>query len=204
MMWYDALHNNMYEWGGWPDGGDTDAGLWSTNIDDSGRTSWTAQSNPRTDTGDVLANTFGSAWTSSPSHFYSLSGVLPVVTNYTTSYFVNFSVQGLCSWSYDENIPTNTSSEGSSRSGLFVFSHISFVPNFGEAGVLIVYGGETPLSQSYDYGGATALTDMTIVYIYDIATRRWFNQVTSGEIPPKRRKFCSAGTTSAQNDTYEM
>lgn len=66
------------------------------------------------------------------------------------------------------------------------YGGLTFVPNWGSRGLLIGVGGhEDDDTASFN----TAL-------VYDIHNRRWFEQETSGDIPPPRKEFCIAGAQS--------
>ena len=127
-----------------------------------------------------------------------------MVTDYANGRYVNVSVEGLSELDYADNNWSNRSLVDALPSGFFVFSQMSFVPNFGEAGLLVVYGGENARIQSYNYMGAEALVDMADISIYDIGSRRFFRQRATGDIPLPRTKFCSVGAMAVDNSTYEM
>lgn len=77
------------------------------------------------------------------------------------------------------------------------FEGVTFVPNWGDRGILVAAGG------SQDKVGGNNDQGMQTVHVYDIDEQRWYDQTTSGDIPEARRDFCMAGAPSS-NRTHEI
>jgi len=73
---------------------------------------------------------------------------------------------------------------------------------FGAEGVLVVMGGSTSNAVSWTDRGSNYVSFQK-VNIYDLASRSWHTQTTSGTIPNPRERFCSVGTRG-DNGTYEV
>ena len=114
------------------------------------------------------------------------------------------SIQGLLSYNYVTSDWTNTSSIGFASSGFSVLGEASFVPNFGEEGLLVFLGGESPPNVSYQYQEASALVGMAAVPLYDIHTGTWHHQAATGDVPPGRTGLCVVGASPVDNSSYEM
>ena len=192
MVWYDPNDNLIYERGGWSYGG-SNYELWSFTPDNRGDTNW------RPDAGSSEAQqynpTFGSSFAASSNAFYSLSGEESDQSNAIPGFLeYNF---GTSSWS-------NTSSIGSYASQYTVQGQAVSVPNFGDEGVLLFVGGDSPPNSTYQYEAGVALVNMGNITIYDVQSTTWYYQEATGDIPPPRSEFCSSGAVAADNSSYEM
>lgn len=84
-----------------------------------------------------------------------------------------------------------------------VHGEAQFIPNFGDEGVLIFLGGDKPTTQTY--GTAAALVDMSTITIYDIKSKTFYDQPTTGSVAPKGRAvFCSVAASGSNTTSYEM
>lgn len=140
--------------------------------------------------------TFGSAFTASNENFYSLGGVQSGVTN--------TSLAGLLTYTSNTNTWNNLSSAGATPSGFSVQAEAVFMPNFGNAGLLAILGGDSPSNQTYVYEEGVALVQMDNITIYDPDTGIWYHQTATGQIPPPRSEYCAIGAAPADNGTFEM
>jgi hypothetical protein len=139
-MWYEPAENIVYERGGWAYSSGSYS-LWSFQPDGKGGANWQpAASNSIV---EQYTSTFGSAFTASDANFYSLGGVI------STS--IGTPVQGLLTYDFATGVWNNASSGGASPSGFSVQSEAVFMPNFGNAGLLAILGGDSPYNQSYYY-----------------------------------------------------
>ena len=192
MVWYDPDDNFVYERGGWSyDGSNFE--LWSFTPDNQGDTNW--QQDAASSEAQQYNPTFGSAFAASSSAFYSLSG---------EESDQSYAVQGFLEYNFGTSSWSNTSSIGSYASGYTVQGQAVSVPNFGDDGVLLFVGGDSPWNSTYYYEAGVALVDMGNITIYDVKSSTWFYQEATGDIPPPRSEFCSAGAVSADNSSYEM
>jgi hypothetical protein len=88
-----------------------------------------------------------------------------------------------------------------SSSGMSTDGAAQFVPSFGKAGILILLGGNAPLS-SFDTG--KTLRPMSNITIYDPFSKLWYSQTASGDVPASRSDICIVGAQSTNSSTYEM
>lgn len=201
-LWYDPQSNLVMERGGWPYEADASLFLWAFTPDGKGGADWTLdQSSPAA---QQLSATFGSAFTTSPTGFYSLGGALPGVVNDTSDPFGFEALEGLVAYTFASSGWQNTSSVGSSQAGYSVQGQAISMPDYGKTGLLAFLGGDTPPNGTYFYEEGAALVDMSNITIYDIASDTWYYQTATGSIPPPRSEFCAVGSAPADNSSYEM
>lgn len=189
-LWYDPFTNVVMERGGWAYNVAAVSGpygLWSLN----GTVSANATQ---------LAPTFGGAFTASTTHFYSLGGTIP---SYRPSY-VDVALEGFTTYDFATGNWTNSSSLASSKSGYSVQAQATFLPNFGDKGLLVFLGGDSPPNQTYQYEAGAALVDMSNITIHDPASGTWYHQTATGSVPPPRSEFCAVGSAAKDNSSYEM
>ncbi|KAI4158056.1 MAG: hypothetical protein LQ342_007786 [Letrouitia transgressa] len=72
---------------------------------------------------------------------------------------------------------------------------------FGEAGVLISVGGYTGESTRYNIA---MLRIMNSVQVYDIAGKKWFTIIATGELPPPRLNACSCLSAALDDSSFQM
>lgn len=208
LLWYNAENHTVHEWSGWGYNGSHDENenwVWTFTPDGHGGSRWSQGSGPPQDTeGNSPITSFGSSAIYTPSAFYSLGGTLVPDRIGLINRYPDTSIQGLLSHNFLTGDWTNTSSIGFAKSGFSVLGEASFVPNFGEEGLLVFLGGESPLNVSYHYQGASALVDMGTVPLYDIHTGTWHHQATTGDVPAGRTGLCVAGASPVGNSSVEM
>ena len=114
---------------------------------------------------------------------------------------------GLLSYNMTSNSWLNISSAPISPFGTSLLSRLEFIPNFGSEGVMIAMGGQysdkqsKPWSSSGDHGGGNF--SFSNITIFDIASKNWYWQTATGDIPSPRSLFCSTGAESNEG-TYEV
>ncbi|KAF2085940.1 hypothetical protein K490DRAFT_74814 [Saccharata proteae CBS 121410] len=69
-----------------------------------------------------------------------------------------------------------------------------------DQGLLVYFGGiMDPFKNGTVVGSA-----MSTIYIYDIASTKWYTQTATGEIPDMRRKFCAGATWAQDQSSYNI
>lgn len=69
-------------------------------------------------------------------------------------------------------------------------------------GMLVYFGGiQTPFG-----GGNNSWTGvpMSEIYLYDIASGKWYQQTATGDVPDMRRRFCAGVTWAADQSSYNI
>ncbi len=109
---------------------------------------------------------------------------------------------GLLFYSFVDQSWNNFSTSGLGDGTYFgsVQGGSQFVPNFGASGLLVVFGGQT-FSPQWLAGEPYGFDNITV---FDLATKTWYSQPTSGDNPSRsRREFCNVGRQSPDG-TYCM
>ncbi|KAF2100652.1 hypothetical protein NA57DRAFT_36448, partial [Rhizodiscina lignyota] len=74
-----------------------------------------------------------------------------------------------------------------------------FIPA-SDRGLLIYFGGVMD-----PYGNGTSVgSNMSTIYIYDIASAKWYTQTAAGDIPENRRLFCAGATWPDDQTSYNI
>jgi hypothetical protein len=97
---------------------------------------------------------------------------------------------------------TNITTAGRySSSGMSIDGAAQFVASFGEAGLLILLGGNTPI---LSFDANSVLRPMSNITIYDPSSMLWYSQTATGDIPAPRSNMCIVGAQSTNSSTFEM
>lgn len=186
----DAPPNRLYKFTS--DG--TGSGQWSE--DDR---NYTANSNFAN-----LVRTMDAASACGPDTCYAVGGQ----RSWNTDIGINDSeivpAAGIISYNLISRQWFNDSLIGSTFKGPWVEGQLFFTDVAGSEGVLIAIGGviissadENSITLSFGYA-----------YIYDIATKIWYQQTTGGDVPPLpvTSKYCTVGVKGDNpvNETYEV
>jgi hypothetical protein len=108
-----------------------------------------------------------------------------------------FATSTLIKYQMDQQggVTNNTGPTGTGRAeGVMVY-----LPASG-SGLLVYFGGViTP------YGNSTIEpSPMTLIWIYDIASGKWYSQDASGDVPADRRRFCAGAAWAPDQSSYNM
>ena len=120
------------------------------------------------------------------------------ISNATTPGYTNNPVatSNLVKYNMDTNVWTkNTGPDTALRAeGVMVYLPAS------DRGLLIYFGGITQ-----PYANATiAGSPMSLIFIYDIASSKWYTQNATGDVPEMRRRFCAGATWAQDQSSYNM
>ena len=69
---------------------------------------------------------------------------------------------------------------------------------YGSAGILVVVGGRVTT------GDDAALRQMNSIQVYDIAARKWFTQIATGDAPPSSPGYCSAVSAAPDDSSIHL
>ena len=174
-------------------------GSYSFTPSDSGGVVWEETPSPNSEQGNIgaLRGLWGSAYTTSPTTLYSLGGV-------DTTDGVITPVTSTVTNEFDTNTWTNDTSTTGFGGRLNFDSRIEYVPNFGGSGVLLALAGRVFQNQSSYIDGDFTLAGFSSVDVYDIDSKMWYSQQTTGDVPPDVSDFCTAGVESEDGGSYEM
>ncbi|KAJ0103853.1 kelch repeat protein [Diaporthe amygdali] len=177
------------------DGAEQPQGLWSFQPGSDGTNGTWTNLNDTTDSFFASEKRpFGAAVASGNGTAFLLGG-LDVFGSY------HVPISGLLSYDFDTQTVTNTS-VSASTDGFLQMGSIQYVPNFGSAGILVAAGGNHAyVTSSGEWASNWQAFDT--VQVLDIASGEWYDQVTTGSVPPFRMQYCMAGAASS-NRTYEI
>lgn len=96
---------------------------------------------------------------------------------------------------------TNSSAAGYNTNGTAELGELQYVPAFGPDGVFVILGGDISPLDTYTPGMNLQTFDQ--ITIFDPASRNFYNQTATGNIPSPRAQFCTAGVASS-NGSYEI
>jgi hypothetical protein len=69
-----------------------------------------------------------------------------------------------------------------------------------DRGLLIYFGGILQTNSSDPMVGSP----MSNIYIYDLASSKWYTQNATGDVPEMRRRFCAGATWAEDQSSYNM
>ena len=198
MLWADPSNNSISSFGGWVYDYSQDMTMWSFPATGAKHGPWTVDS----DQPQNVSATFGSLYATSSSTFYTLGGVASNGAGSAGTLWANPNIGIL---DFKSSKWTNESSAGFG-SGFAALGQAQYVPTFGTQGIIVYLGGFAPSSQAFtaNTDGATKLTDMSSVHIYDIASKNFLFQEATGSIPPGRWSFCMVGAEDSSQNTFDM
>ena len=194
MLWYDTIDQNVHMWAGLPWDTSEWPGSYVFAPNTGGSVSWFPTTAP-TSSGKILEGAWAD-YAYSNDALYSLGG--SVQPNGS-----NCAVQGLVSNEFATNTWNNDTVPDTPDHQFFVHGKLEYVPNFGEAGVLVAFGGNAPSTQNLTTP-LNDLADMSSIMVYDIKTQLWYTQKATGKIPPSVERFCAVGAKSHDNSSFEM
>ncbi|KAL8404077.1 hypothetical protein RB594_009075 [Gaeumannomyces avenae] len=107
---------------------------------------------------------------------------------------------GMLTYDFKTKTPIKSDVKGLSVGGEMQRGNMIYVPNFGREGILVSVGG---CQRSKKIKNSDFLVDNTVARVYDIATKSWHDQTTTGSEPAPRKDYCIAGAAST-NRTFEI
>lgn len=199
-LWVDEDAETLYTGfagtsSGFGDAAEQPQGLWSfkPGSDDTDGT-WTNLNDTTDDFFATGKRPFGAPVASGNGSAFLLGG-LDVFGK------IHVPVSGLLSYNFSTQTVSNTT-VSTSTDGFLQMGSMHYVPNFGSAGVLVSAGGNHGyIKSSGDWASNWQAFDT--VQVLDIASGTWYDQVTTGNVPPYRMQYCMAGAASS-NRTYEI
>jgi hypothetical protein len=203
-LWYSKQDNKVYEWGGWSYPGNFTSLFWSFTPNSSGIVDWIPAPDPSVNgLGPGSPDVFYPAFIASDTNFYALGGTMA-----RSNDIPYIALPGFVEYNFKYGSWSNTSSTPATLSGYMFEGGAAYASGFGKAGFLIFLGGVVPDTQIFGVVPNTQVysistVNMSTITLYDIDTRRWYHQITTGNIPPGRLQFCSVGSTSTEG-SFEM
>ena len=211
ILWTDSKEESFYAWGGEQSeillSSDRPPlppnSVWSFSLAGTGDGSWTEKSMSTDLVFDSLTRPAGATGAYGKDIGYFLGGYQSELTSSESSKLSSeIPTPGMVSYNAETGKWANQSASGYSFFGTAYNGEMQFLPDFGEAGILIAMGGQTSNNRRYDDSDDSELT-LSNINMFNPATGVWLNQTASGTIPAIRSKFCSVGVRG-DDGTYEI
>lgn len=88
------------------------------------------------------------------------------------------------------------------------YGALHYLPSTINTGALVYLGGEQPRNGDTPQSASDYTYDVTTldkVWVFDVANEVWYQQETTGEIPPPRTEFCSVKMADpSRNGAYQI
>ena len=203
-FWTDTAANIAYAYGGeysynFPESSVPLEALWSFTPSANGGT-WqnVQQSSPVF--GSIIRPTEGSA-TSGAIGGFNLGGYAGNHASRKNDIPGFIPIPGLQFYNFTSQEWFNFSATPYTSGGTAEYSNTAYVPTWGAADLLVMFGGQTSpdLSQFLD---GQAYISMSNISLFDPSTQSWYYQNTTGDVPSQRDRFCVVGINGGDNSTY--
>ncbi|KAI4189371.1 MAG: hypothetical protein LQ348_003807 [Seirophora lacunosa] len=120
--------------------------------------------------------------------------------------------QGLLVFDGYQQSFSNVSTTGLNRYGTVAMGFLSLIESVGDQGILVAFGGLTNvagkvtrlLPDMIEEDDPTLQWPMRNISVYDIAHDRWYQQQSTGDIPPWRYHGCSLVVGAADQSSYSI
>ena len=144
---------------------------------------------------------------------YYLGGAVTPLSNpsfYAETNSTPYMVEGLVT--FDEGSATfkNSSTSQMNADGTVAEGYLALIESLGSQGVLITFGGFKDIAGSPSDLENSNLADPSFqsplanVSVYDIETGTWYQQATTGEIPPWRYMGCSVTVSALDHSSHSI
>ena len=179
--------------------------------------------------GSVSQRPSAGVWAEAPDQglaFY-LSGVLNNGSSYGNLYQdVQVPIQGMVVLNFSDTSPTatNASTSNLSHGNARLRGGMSYLPGFGDQGILaLIGGGSTPHGTNTSWGDLVRAdhassgvradreqVSLQTIDIFDIASLSsgdgdgWYQQNTTGNAPEPRADFCVVAASAPDNSSHQM
>lgn len=207
-LWPAVDNSSFYSYNGvksWipPSGDPPPNKLYKFTSDGSGGGQWSEEEQSYTASSNFtnLVRVGGSAKACGPDTCYFVGGWRCSSTDNAIKHSIP--AAGIVSYNLTSRQWYNDSLVGSVFKGPWSDGQLFFTDVAGSEGVLIAIGGiVTNLA-----GGNPVPLSFSYAYMYDIATKSWYQQITGGDVPLlSRRDYCTVGLQGDNliNKTYEV
>ena len=95
----------------------------------------------------------------------------------------------------------NNSGEGFTPNGTSVYAGAIYLPAWGTAGLVAIFGGQTTTNRT-DFVDGDNYLSMSNISLFDVSSESWYYQQASGNIPSQRDRFCVVGASGGDKTTF--
>jgi hypothetical protein len=207
-LWTDESSKSMFMWGGQGPWGNLSKtrDLWKFEQDGTAGGSWAKQTAANVDVFlTILRSTNAASTTCNGVGFY-VGGYGSVWTDsaFAAGGSLSVPVPGMLTYNVTTGSWANESTAGLNNLQTLISGSAACLPTFGSGGqgVVMVLGGEVAQKTGYN-SSAPNLVGLGNVTFWDIGTKTWYSQQTTGDIPTPRSRFCVVGS-DGPNGTHEI
>ena len=133
---------------------------------------------------------------------FSLGGIKGSLSSQKTSQLSDYIASpGLQFYNFTSGSWYNNSAIGYTSNGASIWAGSMYVPTWGPAGVLVIFGGQA-IHYLFHFKDGDAYLSMSNITLFDPLTQSWHYQMSTGDIPSQRDRFCVVGASGGDNTTY--
>lgn len=188
----DPSGDSFYIWGGSNAANLGDLALRKFTADGRGGGSWSEETDlANRPVFEQLDRVQGAAHVSTPTRAFVVGGV----SSKGTSLQPKDIITGYVAFDFDDKSWSQNDTADYSSDGSLFGATMTYVPDFGDNGVVVMLGGT--------FDGAKQYLDFGTVHLLDPVTREWHQQAATGLKPSKRALHCATGV-AGPNGTYDM
>lgn len=172
--------------------------LWSFKPDGTGGGTWNKEIGNSDPAFDHLTRPFNGYKAYGGDSALVLGGISNFQTSPATEQLADdVKLPGLLELNMTTKTFTNSSAKSFNAGQNGIQGQMHYVPSFGPNGLFVMMGG------SSFPGSDSNLIDLGNIWVYDAVENKWFNQTATGNVPEKRKDFCTTGLNST-NGTHDM
>ena len=210
LFWNDENRQTVYAYGGWFSSFNNDAfdasalpseTLWAFVANNSYGTwqDFNQSSNPVFNS--LTRPTFGSA-TSGAIGGFGLGGYEFSQSSLKTQNLTSLVPSpGLQFYNSTAQSWYNNSGEGYTPEGTSVYAGAIYLPTWGTAGLVAIFGGQTTSNRTNFIDGDNYLS-MSNISLFDPSSQSWYFQESTGDVPSQRDRFCVVGASGGDKTTF--
>ncbi|KFX99331.1 hypothetical protein O988_03920 [Pseudogymnoascus sp. VKM F-3808] len=194
-LYYDESHHTVYSSSGLfsdPNVNTAEPVVLGFTPEADGSVKWTEKFSKELQSSfPLISNTWDALTASSGSKHYALGGLITFNEDTT-----QMAIDQFVTYDYKTQTFKNQTHPSHPYGG-----EAQFVPQYGEEGVVLFFGGIQLVDKSFQLNNAVA--NLSIIQVYDIHTGTFYNQ-TATNAPVGRYEFCSVGVSNEQNNSHEI
>ncbi len=200
-LWTDQSRNSFYMWGGQAPYGNLSRtkDLWKFQADGTGGGAWSKE--PGVNTLSLVRSKEAGATTCNGAGFF-VGGYAYVWTD--PDFMDNVPTPGMLTYNTTSGAWANESTIDLNAFGTFMRGTASCLPAFGSRGrgLVLLLGGEVARRDAFGID-RPSFVGFNNVSFWDVGTRTWASQATTGDVPGPRSMFCTVGA-AGRNGTHEL
>ncbi|KAF1347039.1 hypothetical protein BDV97DRAFT_371569 [Delphinella strobiligena] len=194
VLWADTVNKLFYVYGGeYPSGSTAEPfTLWVYDV------IYDQWNETTTDTSGIVRTSFGAGVAVDTTAFgYYYGGWMSnaSIPNWSSE---PIATSGFLLYDMNSGVFTNTSGPDLTPRAEGVLLYIPASDN----GMLVYFGGiQTPFGAGNNSWTGVPMSE---IYLYDIASGKWYQQSATGDVPDMRRRFCAGATWASDQSSYNI